>query len=58
MWNSQVAFIMSKSAKDQEWDEDQFPNFKKWQSAMLARDSVKKVMSVLADQNISSEGKA
>ena len=57
MWNSQIAFIMSKSEKDQGWNEDEFPHFKKWQAAMIARESVSKVLSVLAEQEVKSDGR-
>ena len=38
MWDAQIAFIM-KDANDP-WDPAQYPNFMRWQEAMLTRDSV------------------
>lgn len=55
MWNAQVAFIL-KDAKDP-WDPAKYPNFKRWQEAMLERDSVKHVLSVLAEQEVESGGR-
>lgn len=55
MWNPQVPFIL-KEAKDP-WDPAKYPNFKRWQEAMLARDSVKYVMSVLGEREIKSSGR-
>ncbi len=43
-------------AKDA-WDPAEYPNFTRWQEAMLARDSLKHVMSVLADEEVKSDGK-
>ena len=54
MWNSQIDFIMQGHG----WNAADYPNFKKWQDAMLARDSLKKVMSVLMDKEVKSTGGA
>ena len=53
MWNSQLDFIMQGHG----WNIADYPNFKKWQEAMLARDSLKKVMAVLMDKEVKSAGK-
>ena len=53
MWNSNVPFFM----KDHGWNADEYPNFKRWQEAMMARDSLKKVMSVLMDKEVKSAGR-
>jgi hypothetical protein len=37
------------------WDE--FPNFKRWQQAMLNRGSIKKAASVIADKEVKSKGR-
>ena len=55
MWNNSIAAIL-KDAKDA-WDPAQYPNFTRWQNAMLARDSVKHVLSVLKDKEVKSSGK-
>ena len=56
MWNAQVPFIMG-DAKDT-WEPAKYPNFTRWQEAMLARDSVKHVFSVMANEEVKSDGKA
>lgn len=53
MWNSQLDFIMQGHG----WDIADYPNFKRWQEAMLERDSLKKVMIVLMDKEVKSAGK-
>ena len=55
MWNNSIAMIMK--AGPGEWDVESYPNFKRWQEAMMGRDSLKKVMSVMAEKEVSSEGK-
>jgi glutathione S-transferase len=55
MWNTNIAYVMN--GRPEGWDIEQFPNFKKWQEAMLARDSVKKVLSVLMDKEVKSAGR-
>ncbi|CAD6581305.1 MAG: hypothetical protein ASARMPRED_000578 [Alectoria sarmentosa] len=55
MWNAQIAFIL-KDAKDA-WDPADYPYFTRWQDAMLARHSVKHVLSVMANQEVKSDGK-
>lgn len=54
MWNSQIAYVMKD--RPEGWDIADYPNFKNWHEAMLAKDSVKKVMSVLMDKELKSEG--
>lgn len=53
MWNSQLDLIMQGHG----WDIADYPNFKRWQEAMLERDSLKKVMTVLMDKEVKSAGK-
>jgi glutathione S-transferase len=55
MWNAQVPFVLSsRHGKEDEWKPEEFPHFSRWQNACLSRDSVKKVMGVLADQEVKS----
>lgn len=54
MWNTQIAFFMGSREGDQAWRPEEFPHFKRWQEAMLARESVKKVMGVLMDKEVKS----
>ena len=54
-WNSQIALI-ERDAKES-WDVAKFPHFKRWQEAMLARESVKHVMSVMLETEVRSEGR-
>ena len=54
MWNFQIDFIMQGHG----WNIADYPNFKRWQEAMLARDSLKKVVSVLMDKEVKSAGRA
>ena len=56
MWNAQIPYIL-KDAKDP-WDPAKYPNFTRWQEAMLAKDSVKHVLSVMADEEVKSSGKS
>ncbi len=53
MWNAQIDFIM----KGHGWNIAEYPNFKRWQEAMLERDSLKRVMSVLMDKEVQSPGR-
>ena len=54
MWNAQLDYIMQGHG----WNIADYPNFKRWQEAMLARDSLKKAMSVLMDKEVKSAGRA
>ncbi|ROV94363.1 hypothetical protein VPNG_09409 [Cytospora leucostoma] len=54
MWNVQIAFFMSSRTGEHAWKPDDFPHFTRWQNACLSRDSVKKVLSVLSDQEVKS----
>lgn len=54
MWNSQIDFIM----QGHDWKMANYPNFKRWHEAMLARDSLKMVMGVLMDKEVKSAGGA
>ena len=53
MWNTQIDFPL----KGHGWNIAVYPNFKRWQEAMLARDSLKKVMSVLMDKVVQNAGR-
>lgn len=53
MWNAQIDYIM----KDYDWNIAEYPNLKRWQEAMLARQSLKKVLSVLMDKEVQSPGR-
>ncbi|KAK0515202.1 hypothetical protein JMJ35_002581 [Cladonia borealis] len=53
MWNAQIDSIM----KGHDWNIAEYPNFRRWQETMLARDSLKKVMSVLMDKEVQSPGR-
>ncbi|MCJ1393164.1 hypothetical protein MMC18_006036, partial [Xylographa bjoerkii] len=58
MWNTQIDFVMAAgTATDEKWDVAEFPNFKRWQEAMLGRESLKRVLSVLQEKEVKSEGK-
>lgn len=58
MWNCMIDFFMKDRKEHPDaWDITEFPNFKRWQEAMLARDSLKKVMSVLQDKEVQSNGR-
>lgn len=50
----QIAFFMSGREGDQAWRPEEFPHFTRWQEAMLARESVKKVVAVLMDKEVKS----
>lgn len=52
-WNTQIDFIMMGYG----WNIAEYPNFKRWQEVMLARDSLKKVMSVLMDKEVQNTGR-
>lgn len=54
MWNMQIAFFMGSRTGEHAWNPDKFPHFTKWQNACLSRDSVKKVLSVLREQEVQS----
>ncbi|RAH51751.1 glutathione S-transferase [Aspergillus piperis CBS 112811] len=54
MWNMQIAFFMAGREGDQAWRPEEFPHFTRWQEAMLARESVKKVVGVLMDKEVKS----
>ena len=56
VWNSQVPLILKDSSEG--WDPAKFPHFRRWQEAMMARKSVKHVLSVMANKEVSSDGKA
>ncbi|TFB00205.1 Glutathione S-transferase 2 [Trichoderma ghanense] len=54
MWNMQIAFFMGSRTGEHAWDPSAFPHFTRWQNACLARESVKKVVSVLGEQEVKS----
>lgn len=53
MWTTQIGYIM----RNYDWNIAEYPNSKRWQEAMLARDSLKRVMSVLMDKEVQSTGR-
>ena len=55
MWNTSIDYIMSTGPV--EWNSSEYPNFKRWQEAMLARESVKKVVSVRQEKELKSDGR-
>ena len=55
MWNMNIPFLMKDRPGD--WDVEQYPNFKRWQEAMLGRESLGTVMKVLMDREVKSEGR-
>lgn len=40
------------------WDPAEYPEFTRWQESMMARRSVKHVLSVMANEEVKREGKA
>lgn len=59
MWNIQIDYVLKDRPEGAErWDIAKYPNFKRWQEGMLGRESLKKVLSVLADKEVKSEGKS
>lgn len=56
MWNMQIDYLMKD--RPEGWNAAEFPNFKKWQEAMLERPAMKKVVSVMMDKEVGSDGKA
>ena len=43
--------------KGHDWDIAEYPDFRRWQEALLARNSLKKVMSVSMDKEIQNPGR-
>ena len=39
------------------WDINEFPNLKRWQEAMLGRESVKRVVSAMAGKEVRSKAR-
>ena len=54
--NSRVSHILKESSEG--WDPANFPHFTRWQKAMMARKSVRHVLSVMANSEVKSDGKA
>lgn len=54
MWNMQVAYFMGSRTGEHAWDPNAFPDYTRWQNACLSRESVKKVLSVLGDEEVKS----
>ena len=54
-WNSRVPLILKDSSEG--WDPAKYPNFRRWQEAMMARKSVKHVLSVMENREVKSDGK-
>ena len=55
VWNSRVPLILKDS-----WEGGNpanYPGFKRWQGAMMARKSVKHVLSVMEIREVKSDGK-
>ena len=55
IWNSRVPLILKDSSKG--WKSAKYPHFRNWQKAMMARKSVRHVLSVMADKEVQSDGK-
>ena len=53
-WNTWIEHILA--AGPVEWKPLDYPNFMRWQEAMLARDSLKTVMGSLQAKEVKSEG--
>ena len=53
-WNSRVPLILKDSSEG--WDLADFPHFKRWQKALMARKSVRHVLSVMANSEVKSDG--
>ena len=55
-WNMQIGFLMNgrEDQEPHEWDPNQFPAFKAWNDALLARPAVGKAMAKLGDKAVSS----
>lgn len=55
MWNLNIEYVLKD--RPDGWNIADYPNFKRWHEAILARDSLKKVLSVLQDKEVKSEGR-
>lgn len=55
IWNAQIPYIL-KDAPDG-WDPAKYPNFTRWQTAMMERESVKHVLGVMGKENVESDGR-
>lgn len=55
MWNVNIEYVLKD--RPDGWNIADYPNFKRWHEAILARDSLKKVLSVLQDKEVKSEGR-
>ena len=53
MWNTQIDLMM----KGHDWDIAKYPDFRRWQEAMPARDSLKKLMSVSMYKEVQNPGR-
>lgn len=56
MWDLNIDFVLKD--RPEGWNIADYPNFKRWHEAILARDSLKTVLSVLQDKEVKSEGRA
>jgi glutathione S-transferase len=54
-WNNSIDYALKGGPTA--WDINEFPNFKRWQEAMLDWDSVKKAVGVMAEKEVRSEGR-
>ena len=55
VWNTRIPLIMNESSEG--WDPDDYLGFVFWQKSMMERESVKHALSVMADEEVKSEGK-
>ncbi|OJJ50262.1 hypothetical protein ASPZODRAFT_59490 [Penicilliopsis zonata CBS 506.65] len=53
-WNLQIPFVMSSREGEHAWDAEQFPHFTRWQTAMLDREAVQKVVSLIGEKHVKS----
>lgn len=59
MWNTNIEHVLKDRPEGPErWDIAKYPNFKRWQEEILGRESLKRVLSVLQDKEVKSEGKS
>ena len=55
MWNVRILRVLRDALEG--WSPNIYPEFSRWHDSMLARDSVKHVMSVMGNKEVKSEGK-
>lgn len=54
VWNERIPFILKGSSKG--WESLDYPYFRPWQNAMMARKSVRRVLSVMGNREVQSDG--